>query len=54
MSSLPKDCLESVAIKEFQKKYKLDCDEIFDLAQTFFNGEIYSNRILFNLTSRES
>ncbi|CAH8662852.1 unnamed protein product [Schistosoma margrebowiei] len=37
MSSLPKDCLENVAIKEFQKKYKLDFDEIFDLAQTFFN-----------------
>ncbi|XP_018646832.1 hypothetical protein Smp_164500 [Schistosoma mansoni] len=37
MSSLPEDCLENMAIKEFQKKYKLDFDEIFDLAQTFFN-----------------
>ncbi|KAH8867429.1 Golgi resident protein [Schistosoma japonicum] len=32
-----RDCFESIAIVEFQSKYKLDLDEIFDLAQTFFN-----------------
>nr|CAH8873226.1 unnamed protein product [Trichobilharzia regenti] len=37
MSSMPKDTLKDFSIQELQTKYKLDIDEIFDLAQTFFN-----------------
>ncbi|CAH8631855.1 unnamed protein product [Heterobilharzia americana] len=37
MSSMLEDCLKNLSIHEFQTKYKLDVDEIFDLAQTFFN-----------------